>query len=55
MKRKCNICGVNPREVPDREVMGRPTKKICRRCHLALLRGDIEEVLRVERSRRVTR
>lgn len=38
---KCVICGVNPREIPDRNAQGRPIKKICRRCHANRLLGDL--------------
>jgi hypothetical protein len=45
MEKRCIVCGVGPREVPDREQMGRPIKRVCRSCHRLRLVGDIREIL----------
>lgn len=45
-KKLCILCGVGRREIPDRNVMGRPIKKICRKCHSERLRGDMVKVLK---------
>jgi hypothetical protein len=46
----CIICRQNPAEVPDRERMGRPIKRVCRACHVDRLRGDLAAIL--ERRRK---
>ena len=51
-KTKCILCGVGPREVPDRERMGRPIKRVCRSCHAARLRSDLDYILQVRQQRR---
>ncbi len=42
----CIICNKLPAEVPDRERMGRPIKRVCRACHADRLRGDLAAILR---------
>lgn len=43
--RKCIVCHERPPEVPDREQMGRPIKRVCRECHGARLRSDFQPLL----------
>jgi hypothetical protein len=50
-KRLCVVCRVRPPEVPDREQMGRPVKRVCRECHAARIRGDLREILEREKRR----
>ena len=38
----CIICHKEPAEIPDREVMGRPIKKICKKCHSERLKQDMQ-------------
>lgn len=45
-KKLCEICHARPAEVPDRNRMGRPVKRICRECHALRLAGDLKEILR---------
>jgi hypothetical protein len=40
------VCRERPAEVPDRNAMGRPIKKVCRECHQDRLRGDLEQVMK---------
>jgi hypothetical protein len=40
----CVICSKRPAEVPDRERMGRPIKRVCRQCHAGRLVGDLREL-----------
>jgi hypothetical protein len=47
----CILCELRPREVPDREAMGRPIKRVCSECHRARLRGDLQKIL-AERDKR---
>ncbi|MHC4240512.1 MAG: hypothetical protein ACYSUC_12320 [Planctomycetota bacterium] len=49
--RRCEKCWKNPAEVPDRNRMGRPIKRICLSCHADLLRGDLAAVLRRRHER----
>lgn len=44
-KKLCVVCHKNPREVPDRERMGRPIKRVCRKCHALRLAGDLQRIL----------
>lgn len=48
----CVVCKQRPAAVPDRERMGRPIKRVCRECHAARLRGDLQEVLRLKEKGR---
>ncbi len=41
----CIICHTRKAEVPDRERMGRPIKRLCIKCHADRLRGDIKNIL----------
>jgi hypothetical protein len=47
----CIVCHERKAEIPDRERMGRPIKRVCRECHSARLRGDLAKVLK-DRERR---
>lgn len=40
-KRMCIVCHKRPPAVPDRNVMGRPIKRVCLECHGERLRGDL--------------
>ena len=51
MARKCIVCGIGEPAVPDRNVMGRPIKKVCRSCHAARLRGDLEYIMKVQKEK----
>lgn len=44
----CVLCGVRPREVPDRERMGRPIKRVCRQCHGQRLIGDVRKIMKAD-------
>ena len=52
MARLCMYCYENPAEVPDRNVMGRPIKRVCRPCHKSLLLGDLKQILEHRKKRR---
>lgn len=43
-KKRCIICGVGPREVPDRYSMSN-VKKVCRPCHGKRLQGDLRRIV----------
>lgn len=43
-KKLCILCHRRPAEVPDRERMERPMKRVCRKCHAGRLRGDLEMI-----------
>lgn len=45
MKKKCELCGIHPAAVPDRERMGRPINRVCRECHRRRLQGDFRRIL----------
>ena len=42
----CVVCHERKADVPDRERMGRPIKRVCLKCHHARLVGDVERILR---------
>lgn len=44
-KKLCIVCGARPPEVPDRERMGRPIKRVCLECHRARLAGDARPII----------
>ena len=48
---KCIVCNARPAELPDRNRMGRPIKRVCFECHSARLRGDLKYLLEVRRKR----
>lgn len=54
-KRKCNVCWERPAEVPDRNVMGRPIKRVCKQCHAARLAGDLRSILAIQAKRKEVR
>lgn len=43
--KKCSICHIRPAEVPDRNIQGRPIKRICKQCHIERLKGDLGRIL----------
>lgn len=45
-RKLCILCRVNEAQVPDRERMGAPVKRVCRECHADRLRGDMIAILR---------
>lgn len=42
---KCVLCLRRPAEVPDRERMGKPVKRVCGECHKKRLLDDIKSIL----------
>lgn len=40
----CIVCHVAPAEVPDRERMGKPVKRLCRMCHADRLLADLRKI-----------
>lgn len=50
VKRLCVVCGRRPAEVPDRERVGRPIKRVCQECHVARLREDLARIVEEQRS-----
>lgn len=57
MAKLCEICRINKAELPDRERMGRPIKRVCRECHSERLRDDLRYIMdrRKRRARPVGR
>ena len=51
-KKMCEICGVNPATVPDRERMGRLINRVCSSCHSLRLAGDMMRILELHEKRR---
>ena len=51
--KKCILCHTNPAEVPDREQMGRPIKRVCKLCHADRLRDDFSKVNRASRRKEI--
>lgn len=49
-KKVCEKCGRNPATVPDRDRPGRPINRVCQTCHSALLRGDLQSIMRRTRQ-----
>lgn len=45
MSKLCVLCRKRPAAVPDRNVMGRPIRRVCRECHSGRLQGDLRTVL----------
>jgi hypothetical protein len=41
----CRICHLNVATVPDRDIPGRPIKRLCSECHAERLRGDLRRIL----------
>jgi hypothetical protein len=54
MIKLCIKCRTNKAELPDREVMGRPIKKICRECHRKRLEEDLKRVLTLSKKPGIT-
>jgi hypothetical protein len=44
--RLCILCGQRPAEVPDRERMGKPIKRVCTKCHRERLAYDLAVICR---------
>lgn len=42
---KCIICKEKLAQVPDRNRMGRPIKRLCKDCHRDRLRGDLQRII----------
>ena len=51
-KRLCIVCRERLAELPDRNAMGRPIKKVCRQCHSDRLQNDLKRVVMRLRLRR---
>lgn len=49
--KKCEICGINKAEVPDRDRPGRPIKRICRTCHAERLRKDWVRAVNIKKNK----
>lgn len=41
----CTICGLQPVETRDRNVMGRPIKRLCKECHEKRLCDDLKAIM----------
>jgi len=52
MGRKCIVCRDRDAEVPDRERMGRPIKRVCKICHGLRLAEDVRKLLEVKNGKR---
>ena len=50
-KKKCEICGVKPATVPDRERIGRLINRVCSSCHALRLAGDIKRIIELREKR----
>lgn len=50
-KKMCEICGVNPATVPDRERMGRPVNRVCSSCPGLRLIGDLSRIMELRQRR----
>jgi len=48
----CIVCKSRPAAVPDRNRMGKPTKRVCRECHRERLAGDIAKIIEHEVAKR---
>jgi hypothetical protein len=42
---RCRLCRSRPAAVPDRNIMGRPIKRICFVCHQQRLLDDLEDIM----------
>lgn len=49
----CRLCKVRKAEIPDRNIMGRPIKRLCRDCHQQRLLDDLENIRLQEQERRM--
>lgn len=52
-KKLCKICGINEATIPDRNKPGRPIKEICSKCHSLRLAGDIKELLKLHKNKKL--
>lgn len=46
-KKVCEICGIHPATVPDRDRPGRLINRVCSRCHQARLVGDVNLIMKL--------
>lgn len=44
-QRMCILCGKGPAEVPDRERLGKPIKRVCVECHGERLWRDFARIM----------
>ena len=51
-KKMCEVCGVDPATVPDRDRPGRLINRVCSKCHGARLSGDMKYILQKRKERR---
>ena len=54
-KKLCIVCHERPPTVPDRNSMGKPTKKVCSECHAERLRQDVVRIINSERAKNAKR
>ncbi len=52
MKKMCIVCHVNLAELPDRNRMGRPVKRVCKECHAERLKQDFENIVVLENAKK---
>lgn len=45
MPKLCILCKKNKAEIPDREQMGRPIKRICEKCHAVRIMTDFIKII----------
>ena len=50
-KKMCEICGLNPATVPDREQIERPVNRVCSSCHSTRLRADMRCIINLKKKR----
>lgn len=48
----CIICREREAEVPDRERLGRPIKRVCKKCHADRLRSDLTNILELHNKKK---
>lgn len=49
--KKCCICRKKPATVPDRNIQFSQIKKLCDDCHGSRLKGDLIEIIDLERKK----
>jgi len=49
---KCVVCGVGPREIPDRDNPGLLQLRVCRKCHGERIRGDLRAIMEQHNAKR---
>ena len=55
MPKLCIVCNELAPELPDRNRMGRPIKRVCKKCHAARLTGDMAYILEQHHKKRLKR